>query len=377
MLEKLIDAWNSGSPKKKEEAREKLLADTREIFFEGKSGLLDRELCLEGEEYWNATGDRPIGGRTFAQITAPKKERTIRACPATGKALFAGKATDGETVLDWTTIPEETQKFVAFTRDWDAAYPQSYTTDEAAELLYIIEHNGPFNHKWKANRDKWEALQRRIAEGKANAADMGVMERVQDRLVFRRSGLVGTVLPSDIPFGAVNQPPELLRGNPCADCGVDQADHNQRHVYTPIWTRPGMRLFVGCSEVDQAASVRLRQHLRSYEQRGEMTVITSSDCLPGKTVDVWTQIVLDSADALALIISPSFLISPLHTQCVGVALEQRRVVLPVLYRPCLLGEPFNRLPGVPSKPITKWQDQDEAWVEVASKIGEVAKCSRR
>lgn len=108
-----------------------------------------------------------------------------------------------------------------------------------------------------------------------------------------------------------------------------------------------------------------------------MTVITSSDCLPGKTVDVWTQIVLDSADALALIISPSFLISPLHTQCVGVALEQRRVVLPVLYRPCLLGEPFNRLPGVPSKPITKWQDQDEAWVEVASKIGEVAKCSRR
>lgn len=375
MLEKLIDAWNSGSPKKKEEAREKLLVDTREIFFEGKSGLLDRELCLEGEEYWNATGDRPIGGRTFAQITAPKKERTIRACPATGKALFAGKATDGNTVLDWTTISEETQKFVAFTRDRDAAYPQSYTTDEAAELLYVIGHNGPFNHKWKANRDKWEALQRRLAEGKANAADMGVVERVQERLVFKRPtvgpGLVGTILPADI------SEMEGARGNPCADCGADQADHNQRHGYTPTWKRPGMRFFVACSEVDQAASVSLRQHLRSYEQRGEMTVITSADCLPGKTVDMWTQIVLDSADALALIISPSFLISPLHTQCVGVALEQRRVVLPVLYRPCLPGEPFNRLPGVPNKPITTWKDQDEAWVEVARKIGEVAKCSRR
>lgn len=355
MLEKLIDAWNSGSPKKKEEAREKLLGDTREIFFEGKPGLLDRNLCLEGEEYWNATGDKPIDGRTFAQITSQKKERTIRACPATGKALFAGKATDGKTVLDWTTVSEEIQNFIAFTRDRDAAYPQSYTTDQAADLLYIIENNGPFNHRWKANRDKWDALQRRLAEGKANAADMGVMERVQERLVFKRPTdaalfVAGPVLP-------VNPTPNVVEAS-------------------PTWKRP-MRLFIAYSEADRAAGVTLRKHLRSYEQRGEVSVVASNDCLPGMSVDVWRQREMDGADALALIFSPDFLDSPLHTQCVGLAMEQRRVILPVLYRPCLLGDPFNRLPGVPSTPITKWQDHDEAWVEVARKIGEAAKCSRR
>jgi hypothetical protein len=83
---------------------------------------------------------------------------------------------------------------------------------------------------------------------------------------------------------------------------------------------------------------------------------------------------LSSADIVALFVSSDFLASnycyekEMKTALERDAKDEARVV-PIIVRPCdWHNAPFSRLQAVPTdaKPITKWENRDEAWTVVAN-----------
>jgi hypothetical protein len=135
-------------------------------------------------------------------------------------------------------------------------------------------------------------------------------------------------------------------------------------------------LFFSYSHKDEALRDRLERHLAALKREDTISTwhdrrITAGDVL-GKRIDEN----LESADIILLLVSPHFLASDycheVEMQC---ALTRNAVgtarVIPVILRPCdWQHSPFANLLAAPTdgKPITKWANEDEAFLDVVQKI---------
>jgi hypothetical protein len=140
-----------------------------------------------------------------------------------------------------------------------------------------------------------------------------------------------------------------------------------------------LSLFYVHAYEDASLCNELEKHLRLLQRRG--VIITWHDrlILPGTD---WAHVIdtyLMTAQIILLLISPDFLDSD---YCYGIemqrALERQRLgeasVIPVILRPVdWHGAPFARLQCLPrnARPVTLWNNRDEAFQEVAKGIREV------
>jgi len=144
-------------------------------------------------------------------------------------------------------------------------------------------------------------------------------------------------------------------------------------------------LFFSYSHKDEALRDRLEVHLAALKREGAISTwhdrrITAGDVL-GQRIDEN----LESADIILLLVSPDFLASDYcHDVEMQRALARHREgaarIIPVILRPCdWQHSPFVHLLAAPTdgKPITKWANEDEAFLDVVQKIRAALPASHR
>jgi hypothetical protein len=141
-----------------------------------------------------------------------------------------------------------------------------------------------------------------------------------------------------------------------------------------------LRLFFSYSHQDESLRDELEKHLAILKHQGIVTTWHDRRLRAGEFLQQAIDARLDEADVVLLLVSPDFLASD---YCYGRemrrALERhdkgQAVVIPVILRPCDWQEaPFGRLLALPKdgKPVTKFRDPDEAFLEVTRAIRALA-----
>ena len=145
-----------------------------------------------------------------------------------------------------------------------------------------------------------------------------------------------------------------------------------------------VKVFFSYSHEDESLRDELAKHLKSLERQNKIEPWHDRKIAPGTDWRKELESQLNSADIILLLVSPSFVHSDF---CYCTELEQARKrhdvgearIIPIFLRPldleALEGTPLQTLQGLPepSKPITKWDNRDEAYVEVARGIRAVVK----
>ncbi|MBE9112243.1 tetratricopeptide repeat protein [Nodosilinea sp. LEGE 07298] len=140
-----------------------------------------------------------------------------------------------------------------------------------------------------------------------------------------------------------------------------------------------VKVFFSYSHEDESLRDELAKHLKPLERQNKIETWHDRKIDPGTDWRKELDGQLNSADIILLLVSPSFVDSDF---CYCTELEQARErhdagearIIPIFLRPldieALEGTPLQTLKGLPepSQPITKWENRDEAYVEVAKGI---------
>lgn len=143
--------------------------------------------------------------------------------------------------------------------------------------------------------------------------------------------------------------------------------------------------FISYSHVDAKLKTDLLTHLAPLKRLGLIDDWHDQEIKAG---DEWEKAILTKlakADLVLLLISADFIASEYcYTKELGKALERhtakKATVIPVILRHCLWNElPFGKLQALPTgaKPVTSWDNQDEALMKVAQGVRETAQAMRR
>lgn len=135
-------------------------------------------------------------------------------------------------------------------------------------------------------------------------------------------------------------------------------------------------LFFSYSHKDEELRDQLEVHLATLKREGAIDVWHDRRIPAGDEIDHQISEALERADVILLLVSPDFLASP---YCNDVELKramQRHEagsarVIPVVLRPCDWHRAsFGKLAATPKdgKPITRWPDRDEAFLDVVKAI---------
>jgi hypothetical protein len=143
--------------------------------------------------------------------------------------------------------------------------------------------------------------------------------------------------------------------------------------------------FISYSHVDTKLKVDLLKHLAPLKRLGLIEDWHDQEIKAG---DEWEKAILTrvaKADLVLLLVSADFIASE---YCYATELEKalerhaakEATVIPVILRHCLWNElPFGKLQALPAgaKPVTSWENQDEALMTVAQGVREAAQALRR
>lgn len=143
--------------------------------------------------------------------------------------------------------------------------------------------------------------------------------------------------------------------------------------------------FISYSHVDAKLKNDLLKHLAPLKRLGLIEDWHDQEIKAG---DEWEKAILTKAakaDLVLLLISADFIASEYcYTKELEKALERhaakKATVIPVILRHCLWNElPFGKLQALPAgaKPITSWENQDEALMTVAQGVREATQAMRR
>jgi TIR domain len=141
-----------------------------------------------------------------------------------------------------------------------------------------------------------------------------------------------------------------------------------------------VELFFSYSHQDEGLRNELEKHLSVLRRQGVIDIWTDHRIGPGEEIGGEIDRHLESADIILLLVSSDFLNS---NYCIDIELKRAMErhergearVVPVILRPCdWQSAPFGGLKALPAdgKPVTKHQSLDDAFVEVARAIREIA-----
>jgi len=151
---------------------------------------------------------------------------------------------------------------------------------------------------------------------------------------------------------------------------LDSVFITTRHAFQP------KKLFISYSKHDAVHLEAFKKHLMPLSRDEKIITWSDKNLLPGEEWDKSIRHELESSDVIVLLISADFLATD-YVMDVEVprAVERHNsadaVVIPVIVRPCMWQySSFALLNALPAKgkPITTWENQDDAWREVAEKI---------
>lgn len=135
-------------------------------------------------------------------------------------------------------------------------------------------------------------------------------------------------------------------------------------------------VFFSYSHKDEALRDKLETHLSMLKRQGVITTWHDRRLDAGDDLDSGISRNLETADIILLLVSADFLASEYcYSKEMLRAIERHEAgkarVIPVILRPCdWQSAPFGKLVATPpdGKPVTKWTDQDEAFLEIIRAI---------
>ncbi len=141
-----------------------------------------------------------------------------------------------------------------------------------------------------------------------------------------------------------------------------------------------MRIFISYSHVDDELRDKLEIHLASLKRQGVIDIWNDRRIIAGEDVDNEISENLETADIILLLVSADFIAS---IYCYEIELKRaierndlgNARVIPIILRPCDWKElPFGKLLALPKdgKPVTKFPDLDDAFLQITQGIREVA-----
>ena len=149
---------------------------------------------------------------------------------------------------------------------------------------------------------------------------------------------------------------------------------------TPSTAAP-LSVFISYSHQDEEYKNDLVMHLAPLKREGRIRAWQDRDIEVGIDWDAEIKQKLESSEIILLLITPRFLASDycydLEMQRAVERHEENTArVIPIIIKPCdWLGTPFSKLQVAPkdAKPITNWDDKDEAFLTVATSIRRAVK----
>jgi hypothetical protein len=143
---------------------------------------------------------------------------------------------------------------------------------------------------------------------------------------------------------------------------------------------PPVKLFISYSRKDSTLRRRLQVHLAGLERDGLIETWCDRDIASGTNWEQEISANLDQAEIVLLLISPNFNASD---YCVGKEMDRalenmragRQKVIPIMLKPYHWPKAkFRTLQALPknAKPVTRWQNLDDAFLSIAEGIGAAA-----
>jgi hypothetical protein len=141
-------------------------------------------------------------------------------------------------------------------------------------------------------------------------------------------------------------------------------------------THDPIKLFISYSHRDERLREQLQEHLHALKRRGLIEDWQDRRIAPGQEWEGAISENLESAGIILLLVSSSFIASPYcYNKEMTRALERHASgearCIPVILRPAYWDDtPFARLQALPKngRPVTRWSNRDEAWLDVAMGI---------
>lgn len=142
---------------------------------------------------------------------------------------------------------------------------------------------------------------------------------------------------------------------------------------------PPLAVFISYSHQDEALKEELEVHLSTLKRQGKITPWQDRTLEAGTEWDPQIKAALEAAHIILLLVTPRFMASNyINDVELAHALERHRAgtarVIPIILKPVdLAGTPIAQLQALPkdAKPITRWDDQDEAFLNVVQGIRRV------
>lgn len=141
-------------------------------------------------------------------------------------------------------------------------------------------------------------------------------------------------------------------------------------------TSQAIEVFFSYSHKDEDLRDELATHLVMMKRQGLIAAWHDRDIDAGDEWEAEILAHLNSARVILLLISNNFLASDFcYDKELLRAMERHEAkearVIPIIIKPCdWSGAPFGKLQALPknAKPVTKWEDRDEAFLNVAQGI---------
>ncbi|MCT4628821.1 toll/interleukin-1 receptor domain-containing protein [Winogradskyella sp.] len=135
-------------------------------------------------------------------------------------------------------------------------------------------------------------------------------------------------------------------------------------------------IFYSYSHKDEVFRKELEMHLTILKRQGIIETWYDRRIAPGNNWKEEINLNMQSAKIILLLISSNFLASDYCYDSETIfamdqAKEEKTIVIPIILKPCLWKEgPFKELKALPrdGKPITTWENIDEAWLNVTEGI---------
>jgi TIR domain len=138
-------------------------------------------------------------------------------------------------------------------------------------------------------------------------------------------------------------------------------------------------IFCCYARKDQQLLDELKTHLKPLQRRGLISIWNDTDISPGANWEVEIHKHLDAAQVILLLVSPDFINSEYSysiemDRAMKLYEQGKAYVIPVILRPTDWEyTPFSKLQVLPKegKPLTTWNNHDEAFLNVAKGIRKV------
>ena len=137
-----------------------------------------------------------------------------------------------------------------------------------------------------------------------------------------------------------------------------------------------MKVFYSYCHADEAYRDRLEKFLVTLRDQGKIKEWHDRKILPG---DRWNDEIkksMEDADIILMLISQDFLSSDACKEEINFAMnpQNKKIVIPIILKPCTwIDTKLHNIQAVPKdgKPIVKWDNEDDAWVDIAEGIQKV------